>query len=257
MKKLMITIVISIVLCFSILILTPITILQIRKNQKHTYILHAGGSLDNLTYLNCQESFSYYYELGFRYFEYDFELSSDGKLIGTHYYNHLEKYNINESTTYEEFKTYKINDKYTPVNEEWLIETLTSYKDVKIILDTKYNEMEIYQRLKNINIDTSNIIPQLYSKEMWETMKNNYNFKEYYFTNYKANYSIEEILEYFNDERITSITIPKGSNFNFLSKANKIRKYKNLYIHTIVNKKEYNGSLLYNCNGFYIDTPIK
>ena len=41
-------------------------------------ILHAGGELDGNTYLNCQEAFYEYYEQGYRYFEYDFKLSSDG-----------------------------------------------------------------------------------------------------------------------------------------------------------------------------------
>lgn len=57
-------------------------------------------------------------------------------------------------------------------------------------------------------------------------MKNNYDFEEYYFTNYESKYTIDEILEYFNDERITTIIIPINSDSHLLSNVSKIRKHK-------------------------------
>ena len=54
-----------------------------------TVILHAGGGADGLRYLNAQETFYTYYDLGYRVFEYDLKLSSDGRLIGTHSGEHL------------------------------------------------------------------------------------------------------------------------------------------------------------------------
>ena len=55
-----------------------------------TVILHAGGGLDGMRLLNCQEAFAVYYEMGYRYFEYDFKLSAEGKLIATHSWEHLD-----------------------------------------------------------------------------------------------------------------------------------------------------------------------
>ena len=35
------------------------------------------------------EMFEYYYNMGYRYFEYDLRLSSDGRIIATHAWEHI------------------------------------------------------------------------------------------------------------------------------------------------------------------------
>ena len=259
MKKHKIIVVVLIVgIIIAILIGIPLTILEINKKRERKCILHAGGSIDGLTYLNLQESFLYYYEKGYRLFEYDFLLSNDGKLIGTHNYEGFEGFDLSNGISYEEFNNFKINGKYTPVNEEWLIDTIVKFPDVKIIIDTKSSYEEIYERLENLNVDLKdNIIPQIYSKEMWDFFKNGYEYKQYIFSNYKENYSCDQILKYFDDERIFAITIPVWSSIELLRSIDEIKeKNKYVFIHTITTNFEYRIALFYGVDGIYVDNPF-
>ena len=43
-----------------------------------------------------------------------------------------------------------------------------TYTDIKIIIDTKDYKHQIFKKIKSLNL-TQNIIPQIYSKEMWDT----------------------------------------------------------------------------------------
>lgn len=232
----------------------------INDDKQKTYILHAGGGSNNLTYLNSEETFEIYYNQGYRVFEYDFELSTDNKMIGTHDYNYIDQYSNSNSFNYDEFKQLKINHEYTPITEDWLINILINYDDIKVVLDTKHNEIEIYERLNNIQQELNisfkdKIIPQLYSKEMWDLMKDKYDYSEYIFSNYKCNYSIDQILEYFKDERITSITLSIKYSSLIPFQINKLSKRKKVYIHTVNNRLLRKYYTLVGVSGFYTDFP--
>lgn len=41
------------------------------------------------------------------------------------------------SITYEEFKALRLDNGFTTVNEEWMLETIKSYPDVRFVIDAK------------------------------------------------------------------------------------------------------------------------
>ena len=191
MKKIKKSVLISLILMFILLITgckqisDPIDDKKDIENELIVF-LHAGGSYDELTHLNAQETFEYYYNQGYRYFEYDLKLSSDGKIISTHDWEHLDVYN--PTITYEEFKTLKLSNGFTPANEEWIIETIKKYPDVIFIIDAKMNTTEgdaaVLTRLEELesiyNLDISkNIIPEVFSIEMWKIVKKETSFDKY------------------------------------------------------------------------------
>lgn len=88
---------------------------------------------------------------------------------------------------------------------------------------------------------------------MWDIMNAEFNFNEYIFTNYKANYTINEILEYFSDHRITTITTPISSVIKKNLWVWKLRSTKNVYMHTVNTPFELLLGKLFGCNGFYVD----
>ena len=75
----------------------------VKDEDELTVILHAGGGYGELTYLNAQETFEYYYNMGYRYFEYDLRLSSDGGIIATHAWEHIAVA-VSNDITYEEIR---------------------------------------------------------------------------------------------------------------------------------------------------------
>lgn len=233
------------------------------NNQKLIIILHAGGSDNNLTYLNAQETFDTYYNQGYRYFEYDLQLSSDGRIIGTHSWEHLDVENY-DSITYQEFKNLKLSNGFTPVNEEWLMQTIKKHPDIKVVVDAKMPTTEqdamVLQRLENLqeiyNCDiSSNIIPEVFSKEMWDILKETTTFDKYFFSHYKVYYSVDYILENFNDSRIYGIAFSLDCDNYFRSQIYRFKEAgKKIFIFTPTTKSEVTEAKNLGADGVYVDT---
>ncbi len=232
------------------------------KQNEVVAILHAGGAYNGLTYLNAQETFDGYYNQGYRYFEYDLQLSSDGRIIGTHCWEYLNIQN-SEMITYEEFKALKLSNGLTPVNEEWLMETIIAHPDVKIVVDAKMPTTEqdalVLQRLETLekiyNCDiSSNIIPEVFSKEMWDIVKETTTFDKYFFSHYKVYYSVNYILKNFDDERIYGIAFSIDSDSYFKSQIHLFKAAgKKIFIFTAVTEDDVAKAIKLGADGIYVD----
>ena len=224
-------------------------------------ILHAGGGADGLTYLNAQETFEHYYELGYRYFEYDLKLSADGRIIGTHANEHLDMKDV-QNITYEEFKTLKLENGYTPVNEEWLIDTIRNHPDVSFVIDAKMDSTEgdaaVLKRLEELegifNIDISpNIVPEIFSKQMWDIAKETTRFDRYLFSHYKVYYTVDMMLKYFSDERIWGFALPTYTDGDIRSQLYRVKETKKIFVFTPHNMAEIYDAASMGADGVYLD----
>lgn len=232
-----------------------------------TIILHAGGGIDDLSYMNAQETFLPYYNEGYRYFEYDLKLSSDGRLIGTHAGENIDisGFSSFSNLTYEEFKQIKLFNGYTPVNEEWLIDTIINYPEVKFVIDAKGDTLEedalIDQRFEELekiyNYDFSkNIIPEVFSLEMWNTLKECTTYDKYLFSHYKVYYTIDTMIEYFLDTRIWGISLPLWSDSDIRSGIYKLKDIgKKIFVFTAYNYDDVLDIKNMGCDGLYVDNP--
>lgn len=226
-------------------------------------ILHAGGGAGGITCLNAQESFEQYYDMGFRYFEYDLQLSSDGRLIGTHWGDHLDGYY--EGITYDDFCEMTLTNGDTPVNERWLMETIMAHPDVVIVVDAKMPTTEedalVLQRLEELesiyDYDLSaNIIPEVFSVEMWDILKETTSFDHYLFSHYKVYYSVDYILEQFDDDRIWGVAMDVNSDSYFLRDLYRLTDAGlNIYFFTATTKEEVQWAIAKGAAGVYIDEP--
>ncbi|MGM9632354.1 MAG: glycerophosphodiester phosphodiesterase family protein [Eubacteriales bacterium] len=224
-------------------------------------ILHAGGAYDGKSYLNAQEAFDYYYSQGYRYFEYDLKLSSDGRLIATHDFEYLPISDGN--ITYEEFTALKLEGGLTPVNEQWLINTITAHTDVRIVVDAKMDTREgdvaVLKRIEELEsiygIDVSaNIIPEIFSIEMWEDVQTCTTFDYYFFSHYKEYYSVDTILEHFSSPKILGVAIPTWTDNYIKSNLYKIKDAgKKLFVFTVMNDEHLAFAEEIGADGIYID----
>ena len=226
-----------------------------------TVFLHAGGSEGDMTHLNAQETFIYYYEIGYRYFEYDLRLSSDGRLIASHSGEHLGEVDL-DNITYEEFKALRLENGYTPANEEWIMETLIAYPDVKIIVDAKMDtaagDAAVLERLEALEAIygydiSANIIPEVFSVEMWDIVKETTTFDKYLFSHYKVYYTVSMILEYFSDSRIWGISIPTYADSDFRSQIYKLKETKLLFVFTPSTVEDVLDAVSMGADGIYLD----
>lgn len=224
-------------------------------------ILHAGGGYGDLTHLNAQETFEYYYDMGYRYFEYDLRLSSDGRIIATHAWEHIDVSN-SDNITYEEFKQIRLDNGFTPANEEWLIETIINYPDVRFVIDAKMDTTEgdsaVLARIEALesiyNVDISqNIIPEIFSKEMWDIVKEQTSFERYLFSHYKVYYTVNEMMQYFSDQRIWGFAFPTYTDNDIRSMIPKIKETKLILVFTPTSKEDVVDAKEMGANGVYLD----
>lgn len=232
-----------------------------------TLILHAGGGENGLNYMNAQETFLPYYEAGYRYFEYDLKLSSDGRLIGTHAGENIDTSDISSfsALTYEEFKKIKLSNGYTPVNEEWLMNIITTYTDVRIVVDAKGDTLEedalIIERFeeleKTYDFDLSaNIIPEVFSVEMWNAIKETTTYDRYFFSHYKVYYTVDTMLKYFSDSRIWGVALPIWSDSDIRAGIYKLKQAgKKIFVFTAVTADDVLDVIDMGGDGLYVDEP--
>ncbi len=205
-----------------------------------------------------------YYEMGYRLFEYDLKLSSDGKLIATHSWEHLS--GGYDGISYQDFISLKLDGGYTPANEDWLIEILTEYPDVTLIIDAKMEttllDAEVIKRLNELQeiyqIDLSDrIIAEIFSVEMWDAIKNEVNFNQYLFSRYKEYYSIDVVVDSFPTDKFIGIAMTYTDldgyykrNIPYLQSLGY-----NIFLFGIYSQEDVLGALEIGADTVYIDRP--
>lgn len=192
------------------------------ENQQ--YIAHAGGGYKGNIYLNLQASFQEHYDKGTRIFEYDFMFSKDQQLIGTHLFEKLGNWNINNRPTFQEFENFTYENMGKGATISFVFDLIKNYPDITIIIDTKEeDEISILEKIQleaqEVSLDVAKrIVPQLYSENNVEKSKNLV-FEKYFFSNYKAGYTQKKLIELIEKQpKIKTVCISHVENLLFDNK---------------------------------------
>lgn len=138
-------------------------IFQFNKNSIDI-IAHAGGQIDGHIYTNSLEALNNSYNEGAKIFELDIRETKDGYYVGTHDWKTWAQqtgYSGELPPNLEEFKRYKILNKYTAMSFEDINNWFLSHPDVVFITD------KVDKPLKMVNLfyDKSKIKMELFSKK--------------------------------------------------------------------------------------------
>lgn len=181
--------------------------------KKAEFVIHAGGSLGNKYYLNCVEGVQHYIEQNCKLIELDFVFTSDNEIICSHVFEYFKNFSFKNRPTLEQALNTSILGEYSTLTFNNLIQILKENPDVKIVFDTKE---ENYTKLVSLMLEKSEsesfdlkkqMIIQVYSYANYLEMLD-FNFDEYWFTNYKAIYTPNQIKKYFsNCEKVTTIVL--------------------------------------------------
>ncbi len=239
---------------------------DILNNQE--IIAHAGGGLDEMTYLNVQDSIAEHYALGTRLFEYDFAFSSDDYLIGIHYW---ESYLIGEGYSFEnrmslaDYENTLIAGEYVGITFSNLLKLMNDeYQDIVIIMDTKEADMEkfyeaVVAEATAINIDLlERVVPQIYNEEMYDVLEAIYSFDSYVYTLYKTNATNEEVYDFIAKHKKIRILTVSTSRVNFMIEEegyiDSVHKLnRKIFVHTINDFDLINYYKDSEIDGFYSD----
>ena len=219
MKKKMFIIVVAFLIVIPILFLYMLKPIMIRNDlKKNQLIAHALGGIDGYTYTNSLEAFRQNYNNGIKIFEVDIVITSDNYLVCRHdwmrgMYYMLEQEVLIENDaplSLEQFKSLDILSRYTAISFEELLEEMTKYKDVYIVLDTKSIDEESINNEYKLLVDTVNsvdkslfdrIVPQIYNRKMLSIIKKHYDFKNVFYTLYQDIVSDDEVLQFARENK--------------------------------------------------------
>ncbi len=121
---------------------------ELYKKDTLRYIAHAGGIIDGFTYTNSMEALDLSYSKGFRLFELDILKSSDGEYVAAHDWEHWSEitgYTGNTPVDKQTFLSYKMFDKYTPLDITAINDWFFAHKDAVLITD-KINEPSLFSQ---------------------------------------------------------------------------------------------------------------
>lgn len=118
------------------------------QNEPVMKIAHAMGSVDGVSYTNSKQAFEASYRAGFRFFEVDVDITSDGKIILFHDYSNISTKTLwlsakVSSYKWNEIKTFKYCGRYDLLTIDDLIDLLKKYEDIHIILDIKRHGVRV------------------------------------------------------------------------------------------------------------------
>ena len=121
-----------------------------KNNYQDYFIAHAGGNIDGINYTNCLEALDLSYSKGCKLFELDLMVTSDGKYVAAHDWEHYKKITgylgiiDDKPLTEEEFLSLKIHGKYTPMNMDRINLWFQNHRDAILVTDKTNNPEKIY-----------------------------------------------------------------------------------------------------------------
>lgn len=244
----------------------------VKDFSQHNIITHAMGEIEGKSYTNSKEAFLANYEKGARVFEVDLIETLDGHIVARHdWYNGLYK-TLNQDyipeeenmpLTYEQFKSLKIHNKFTPIDFEDILDLMSKYKDIYIVTDTKSGYSEDAKRVFGKIIEMINkkdsklierIVPQIYSQAMYPTIKELYDFDNVLYTLYMDLSTDEEVLKFVLENDIAGVVVSEIRYSKDLIKALNENNIKS-YVHTINDPEIANNYIEEGVFGVYTDYP--
>lgn len=193
----------------------------------HRVIAHAMGGINDKAYTNTKDAFIANYEQGTRIFEADLLLTSDEQLVARHEWTTgmskklgqqevLPPDKQGEVLTHDEVMNSPVLELYSPLDIEKIVNLMENYPDTYIVTDTKELEPEQVTKQFQLIVEAARkkdpallerIVPQIYSREMLEVVKQVYAFPEIIYTLYQTEDSDEVVIEFVKQTGV-DITMP-------------------------------------------------
>ena len=237
----------------AVLILCSFSFAEEIKMQE--FVAHGGGAINNIAQTNSLEALNYNYKRGFRFFEIDFEWTSDKELVLIHDWKECLKRLFNaepEVCSLEKFKGLKMVSGLTQMALKDMIKWMASYPDIYIITDIKSDNIKGLNKIADEYPDLKNrFIPQIYRYEEYEKAKG-MGFHNIILTLYVMNYADNETVAFLERHKVSALTIwHYRANQDFVDKLKKLNIF--IYVHTVNDVKLKDILKKIKVNGFYTD----
>lgn len=117
-------------------------------------VAHGLGGIDQRLYTNSAEAFQRNYSEGFRIFELDLNLSSDGKVVAAHDWNTPSRSpGFAGRPTAAVFLAGRIYGRYHPLDAPTIVRLLAEHPDARFLLDLKADPVRLLSQLVKATSD--------------------------------------------------------------------------------------------------------
>lgn len=226
-------------------------------DEEKQYVAHAGGQLEDYTYLNNLEAIRNSYNKGVRLIELDIEFTRDNVPIMLHSWDGFitkffrvpawKKYYL------KEFKSFQmINDWHQLTLDETIKYMQKEFKDMYLITDTKNDNLLLLDIIANRYPNMMHrIIPQVYNQDEYQYAKK-LGFENIIYTLYMSEDTKEEIIEFCKRNNPFAITMNTSwANTDLPMELSKLNVY--TYAHTINTEDEFEILKTNGIKGVYTD----
>lgn len=139
-------------------------------------VAHGCGAIQGDTVTNSQEALEQAIANGFRYIEVDMALTSDGHIAMLHDWESSASYYLglgqNKAVSFAQYQQCRVLNRYTPLTMDTLARILQEHGDVRIITDTKEDNLAILTKIqKDYPQIVGQIIPQIYQYDQYDAVK--------------------------------------------------------------------------------------
>lgn len=224
-------------------------------------IAHAGGAVQGDTVTNSKEAVEQAIANGYQYIELDMALTTDGKIAMIHDWESSASYYLglgpNKAVSFEKYQQCKVLNKYTPLTMEALAKILQNNPQVRIITDTKEDNLAVLTAIKKQYPQiVKQIIPQIYQYKEYETVKQ-LGYDKIILTMYKMSNERNgaRIAKFVQEHDIYAVTMSEELMNTGLAKT--LQSYGiAVYMHTINNLSQTVKALNAGAYGIYTDTLL-
>lgn len=215
---------------------------------KYKIIPHAMGGINEDTYTNSLEAFEQSVKNGFNTMEIDVCMTKDHIPVLCH--------NDVSELTFQDFMTSKIDNKYTPMSLEMLINAMKNNSELIAILDIKNKqEVEVTKYLKSNATDIiDRFVIQIPSVKAFKDITKIHRFKYFHY-----NFSVDGNVNYHlgfvvkNNIPTCSVAIKSIKNAKTLRYLNKYGV--KVFSYTVNTQELYDNLKEKGCYGIITDSP--
>ena len=232
------------------------------------YIAHAMGGIDKKVYTNSLDAFEYNYKFGYRVFEIDVALTSDGQPVLLHSWDEPRLKELGLPTSwnknrpnFNEFMNTDVCGVYRPTSFREVCELSKKYKDVKFVIDVKGDQRackDIYVKCVKVakQVDgkvLDKFIPQIYDENMLNDVMSVYDFKSMIYTLYKQeNLNAQQVIDFSYENGIKVVVVDKGKlDSKFIKELKQRGIY--VYVNTYNDTKKVKELFGMGAKGIYSD----
>jgi glycerophosphoryl diester phosphodiesterase len=234
---------------------------------KSEFIAHALGGIEGASYTNSYDAFMDNYNRGYRIFEVDLILTSDGQLAARHDWSRKLQPDLSRPSrhtlTLSQFKSSPYLGKYQPLALSDIIKLMQQYPDFYLVTDTKETNVGKVQKQfeylveQVAAVDASllqRIMPEIYSPEMYDTVMKIYPFPNKIYSLYQSLSPSRDILAFVEGKNFSFVAMPVYRALLSPTLAHQLNGIGlRSYVHTVDNLFMMKGLRSIGVYGFYTD----